>query len=729
MSNSDKILDAVLPMIRIQRGIPNKLLALFSDELVFGSSFFKIDFKEARISRDIIQSKFPKLFRLRRIELNNISKAYFIKPNSGRLSDKSWRIIIYSNFGKHRLVLPYEDGQNILRYFQTKMPERLEVAENRAAHLLWRLQNAFLWFISGSLFSGIALFILNIFVPGFLVLLYIFIPALFILLFIYVILPRNTRLPDEEEAGKPKPKKEKKKTEPFTSRLLSWTLKLAGIAWFFLCSLVIVQQEWFRWLDYKTKGAQNGLYLLLYMPTALLVYLGYQLSQNIQKKVTHSSTSPNILYLRAFDDDQRITLQPTTLLAKSLGLIDSMPNDWGNNYGLDGARFKTVGSFAMFFNPIRIIRLFFNKGADTSEEIISAYFSKLGNVFAIGQPGQKLLTPGAKRIYVEQDNWQTEVSNYLMQSQIIIIQPGISAGVRWEIIKTFELVAPERILLSMVCFWRRPNTFENFLLTLPENLQQKIPREIPFLDRPSFLYFEREGAPRLQLINYRSPILWAFLGNAVDLRHTLKSFLQGVNGEPREKPTTPKKHFGHQLIAWSIAALLIAFILWSTISDYEYFSFREHIQTSPMIEYKGATVPYSIKLRQEWNKLEMEERSESPDYGFSLNNDSVILLVFSQAESFDAASVPGIRLNALQKDVSPELAEVKIKSSDSVIVDEQKCIKTLIEIDKRTEGKIMEYSLVCSGDKGTIIIFANIPSDDSLYLNLIEETFASLKFY
>lgn len=727
MNNSDKILDDVLPIIRIQRGIPNKLLAVFSNELVFGFSFLKIDFKEAEISRDIIQSKFSSLFRLRQIGLNNISKVYFIKPNPGRLSDKSWRIIIYSNFGARRLVLPFEDGHNIFEYFRSKMPERLEVEEDSAAHFLWRLRTAFLLFIFGALFLGSALFILSIFIPEILVLLFILLPAGFILLFIYVILPRNTLIP-EEEAGQPKLKKEKKKTEPFTSPLLSWTLKIVGIGWFFLCNLVIVQQEWFRWLDYKTKGAQNGLYLLLYMPTALLVYLGYQLSQNIQKKVAHSEASPNILYLRAFDDDQRITLQPTTLLAKSLGLIDSMPNDWGNNYGLDGARFKTVGNFAMFFNPIRIIRLFFNKGADTSEEIISAYFSKLGNVIAIGQPGQRLLTPGAKRIYVEDDDWQTEVLDYLTRSQIIIIQPGISAGVRWEIIKTFELVPPERILLSMVCFWRRPNTFENFLLTLPENLRQKIPREIPFLDRPSFLYFEKEGTPRLQLINYRSPILWAFLGNAVDLRHTLKSFLQGINGEPREKPTPPKKHFGHQSVAWSIAALLIAFIVWSVIIDYEDLSFREHIQTSPLVEYKGAKVPYSIKLQRDWNKLEMEDSSESSDYVFSLNKNSAFIRVSSYAESFDVATFSQDRLIGLRKDVSLALAEIKIKSSDSLIVDGRKCIKTQIEIKSETEGESQEYSLACSGSKGTVIIYAVIPLDDSLYLKLVEEIFASLKF-
>lgn len=59
--------------------------------------------------------------------------------------------------------------------------------------------------------------------------------------------------------------------------------------------------------------------------------------------------------------------------------------------------------------------------------------------------------------------------------------------------------------------------YEDFILTLPERLQPSVPREVPYLNRPTFLYFEKDWTPRLQLVSYRSPPVWTFAGDAVEI--------------------------------------------------------------------------------------------------------------------------------------------------------------------------------------------------------------------
>lgn len=726
MKDNDKIFDNIHRLIYIEEAIPNKLLAVFDNELIFGFSWRRINLKEDEISCDFIQKILSGLYRVRRIKVEDVLEVSFVKPASGRFFDKSWRLIIYSKSGKSRMTLPFEDGQNIFEYFESKMPDRLKIVENSLAHFFWRFRKAFLWYIFIVLCLGILLFALNIFLPGILILLFIFLGVGLFTVFLIAIIPRNQYILPEEDTWNLKQKSEDK-VKPLISPLLGWTLKILGVGWFFFGILVIEKQYWFQEMIYKSSYIPGGLSLLLYMPTAMLVYSGYQLCQKIQKKEKYSADSPNILYLRAFDDDQRITLQPTSGLAVVVGLIDLMPFN-SIRSGLDGARFRSLKTFAYLFNPIRVIRLFFNKGADTCEEVISSYFSKLGNVIAVGQPGQRLVTPGAKRIYLEDSEWQSKILEYLEQAWIVIIQPGAGAGVRWEIEKTFEIVPFERILLSLACFWKRPEMFENFLQTLPENLRQKIPREIPSLERPAFLYFEKDGMPILQLISYRSPILWAFLGNAVDLGYTLKSFLQGINGEHRENPAVPKKHYGHQSVAWAIGALMLALALFPLISNYVYFFLRENIQKSPMIEYKGKAAPYSVKLRKAWIKLADTNTSKSLDYEFNINYSPANIRFFSFKEPININSIPQDRLEGVKNTPFLALAQVGMKGYKSLVIDRQSCVKTQIDIELKSGDKFQELSLACSGDKGAVLIYASIPANDPLYTKLIEEMFASLKF-
>jgi hypothetical protein len=177
---------------------------------------------------------------------------------------------------------------------------------------------------------------------------------------------------------------------------------------------------------------------------------------------------------------------------------------------------------------------------------------------------------------------------------MVVIQPGVSSGVRWEILRTLEVVEPRRIIFSLAGYWRHPNEYEDFLLILPEWLRRRMPREVPYLDRPAFVYFGSDWTPRLQLLSYRSPLVWTFVGNAVNLKYTLRPFLQGASGGPHELPSRPKRHFGHAPLAW-LTVPAIPLLTMAALFSATFISALFHAQ-----RYQGAVAPYSVVFFGEW---------------------------------------------------------------------------------------------------------------------------------
>jgi len=86
-------------------------------------------------------------------------------------------------------------------------------------------------------------------------------------------------------------------------------------------------------------------------------------------------------------------------------------------------------------------------GAFTEEESLTQLLSSFGPVVAIGRPGESLPEAGARRMYVNDSEWQTTVEGLMQRSRLVAIRTGRSGGLRWELRKCFELLSPERLLL------------------------------------------------------------------------------------------------------------------------------------------------------------------------------------------------------------------------------------------------------------------------------------------
>ncbi|HYW85818.1 MAG TPA: hypothetical protein VFB30_21375, partial [Spirochaetia bacterium] len=69
----------------------------------------------------------------------------------------------------------------------------------------------------------------------------------------------------------------------------------------------------------------------------------------------------------------------------------------------------------------------------TFEETLAPAMQRLGPFVALGNPEDYLPSPGAAKAYQDDDAWQEFVLDLLRRAGVIIIQEGVTPGLRWEL--------------------------------------------------------------------------------------------------------------------------------------------------------------------------------------------------------------------------------------------------------------------------------------------------------
>lgn len=748
-------LSRMLPLLRFRPGYPTKVLALFDNEIIVGSRWFRRHLEVG----EFMDGTLPPSWRSSRIAPENVLNVTIIEPGSRPLSDQSWRFLIQTRAGAHRFAFNGDDGQQVFRYFQQKFPDSLIVRAGEWAHFTWRFKASLGWLVLMTLIFCIASFALRMTSsedqPALLNTVYGF--ALF-MWFLIAALPRvfyKTGFHSLPESGflhslhKLNESLWPKINDPAQLRLVGWWLKFLVVVWCCFCLFWMENQPWFNSLtDRATSTSQ--IYLLLYSPALFLNYWGYRMCRAARKLGRVSGVGAEILYLRAFDEDQMITLQPRSWLARFLGVL-------GGNSGIGGstqaARFRSPIFLLLHLHPVRFVRMFLNKGADTSEEVITSFFSRFGKVMAAGQPDERLAPPGAERFYAENKPWQQVITEHLERAKIVIIQPGISMGLRWEIIKTFETVEPQRILLNLAGFWRYPGTYDVFLTILPDHIRAKMPPEVPYLGRPAFLYFDKDWNAHLQLISYRSPLLWLFLGDVVDLEYTLRPFVRSVNGTTTPSPRPPVRHLLHTAVAWvlivvsySILNLLLliggsgspayrldqqARLRYTYPTESRDAAALDALRYVPPVEYKGKKVPYTIQIPYHWRQVELAKGTQGIDYVFGVDEPmSIIAIMGVRGRDIpNLASVTEVGLREFKRYQKKRVDQVKLIQNYAW----QNWAAARFEVRLKT-GEVVERLLcVYLGRRSTVYLVGTIVNNDSsvsnygFYLSLIQETLPSIR--
>jgi hypothetical protein len=155
---------------------------------------------------------------------------------------------------------------------------------------------------------------------------------------------------------------------------------------------------------------------LFVAPSAGLMLLGgifllwrerqYAAKADVQRIVTDSS--PDVLYLRAFRSD------PST-----------------KGY--------------VFWSMFR-----WTSGLETQEEQLADVLRPIGDLVAIGRPGEALPTPGAARIYASDEEWKKVVMCQMQAARLVIIRAGGRENLLWELKQAVETLNPQKVLILVL---------------------------------------------------------------------------------------------------------------------------------------------------------------------------------------------------------------------------------------------------------------------------------------
>ena len=160
-------------------------------------------------------------------------------------------------------------------------------------------------------------------------------------------------------------------------------------------------------------------------------YLHYRSKQhaakNLAAKIASEHGEHDLLYLRPFTAD-------TTL-----------------NKSLKGANIATV----------------YQNFQSTPEEDLFKALAPIGNLIAIGKPGEKLPLPGAVRVYADED-WQAVITDKMKKSQLVILCAGDGEGFNWELQQAFKIVDPKKLLILIPQMSKKK--YEQFRQVALENL-------------------------------------------------------------------------------------------------------------------------------------------------------------------------------------------------------------------------------------------------------------------
>jgi hypothetical protein len=542
-----------------------------------------------------------------------------------------------------------------------------------------------------------------------------------------------------------------KAKSPFRSIWLGWALKTAGVCYWIAIASPLTDDV-SAYLDEHLKNQQYNIQLawtLIWAPAPVLIYAGYRLCQKQYPLGRASDTRRPIVFLRPFDDDASTSLQPPGFLASIAGVRTKWrPYQWSSARNDTGR--ISVGDFLLDCHPVRLLRMVFDRDVATSEESIVRVFEGFGPVVTIGKPGEGLATPGALRAYTADNEWQEVVLKLLHNAQTIVMQPGRTLGVRWELEQVRRYAEPHRVLLCLAGFWRDPQAYEELSRLCKEAAKIELPRVVPFMNSPVFMYFDREWRPEVQAVSYKTPVLWPLTVDALDLPFTLQPFLQGMHGGEREPPRKPRwsEGIGTALVSFvavffSIVVMIAPVIAINAIGqriipalmaslgvrgpghtgNEAQHALRRIVTTSPRVTLHGRAVPYTFVIPEALAKIKSQEPTiehyyRSPDRKLSVQ-------VIASTIRGDVSTLAEERLEQNKND---QVAELKLESVRNVTVGGADWIESRIVARLANGVPIRETSRGCSNENGTVfVIVHHVMDDDSDYLHLVEEILSSFR--
>jgi|GEM_PF-4918223 len=222
------------------------------------------------------------------------------------------------------------------------------------------------------------------------------------------------------------------------------------------------------------------------------------------------------LYLRPFELDARNVLQ--LLVGASPGILVYLNL-------LDGT-----------WMPIAFLHAVLNI---SKEQDFGAALAPLGDFIACGRPGERLQPVGAARLYLK-DSWQDEITRYMARARLVIVRPGSSPSIQWEVGQVLKTVPLERILFYLhFRGWgkKRERDYEVFRSCVWAHLGAELPER---LGKARYLVFDAWGRPHfIREANRPSELVGQLFSRSGDITtDRLRPVLQAVGIEPPRPANT-----------------------------------------------------------------------------------------------------------------------------------------------------------------------------------------------
>jgi hypothetical protein len=480
------------------------------------------------------------------------------------------------------------------------------------------------------------------------------------------------------------PSRRKAGEEPFRSRSLAILLRLVGIPLFVLGSWR--SESIYQWLTQTFQVTNEGSQQMLRMlapflgmwPGGILIYLAYRLGLGSGRSRIEKDQRSSILYLRAFEDDGKHSLNPNTFTAKALGI---RPFALLERFG---------GPMGMMY-PLRILKLMLGIAVDTSEEQLGGYFRKFGPFVAIGKPGELLAMGGADRVYERNESWKETALNLMDRSRVVILQPAETEGVWWEISTCLARIEPARLLICLANYQGSQQGYDEFRLRFEDLLGRKLPRT---QGNALFMRFDDDWTPHLLPTAFQLPVLWPIVGTAVNLRKTLWPFLQRLEVPCGKAAPVAVPGFGFKFAA--VAAVMLWCVL-PLATPFVRSAYRglgvvfESVVAEPTREFTGKSPSYTWRLNQGWS-TNYTQNGLGAETLFLAPNNLMGAAVVASSEVGSAADLDEMEQDTLRRidlisNVPPRVVN-RMRSERFG----QQCLDLEIEALLKTEQQLLEES-------------------------------------
>lgn len=305
---------------------------------------------------------------------------------------------------------------------------------------------------------------------------------------------------------------------------LGLLLRVFGVVWFFGGYLPpvngFIENLMPAFLTPTSKGsALVGVDALLFtIPGLWMILRGYRYSQHIASEVLKSDRRRPVLFLRSFGDDDRYTFSEESMLAAVCGLVrPSEMRFTGLRRYIGLTKWDFRQGLMVLRLPLRAAMVALGRGSDTAEEQLQRALSWFGPVVAVGNPEEALATPGAARLYVGYDQWQSRVQDLMQQAALVIVQPSDTEGIWWELEQALERCPPRQLLICLKSL-DLPDVRDVVLARLGRLLGTSVAAEMHSAD---FIYFSGQNIPHPLRVQIANPFGWPLLGTSAALRRTL----------------------------------------------------------------------------------------------------------------------------------------------------------------------------------------------------------------